>query len=85
VSQFTLFAKIKGTKPDFHEAMPAAQSKDFYAKFVDKLRQMYKPELIKGNFLNNPTTNNNNNNNKNNNFLIFSFCESQKNESIYML
>lgn len=22
VSQFTLFAKLKGNKPDFHEAMP---------------------------------------------------------------
>jgi D-tyrosyl-tRNA(Tyr) deacylase len=47
VSQFTLFAKLKGTKPDFHEAMPAAQSKDFYTRFVDQLRKQYKPELVK--------------------------------------
>ncbi|KAJ3332190.1 D-tyrosyl-tRNA(Tyr) deacylase [Blyttiomyces sp. JEL0837] len=40
VSQFTLYAQTsKGSKPDFHLAMKSAESRDFYASFLEKLRQ----------------------------------------------
>lgn len=37
-----------GNSPDFHQSMNASSSKDFFDKFVEKLRISYKPELIKG-------------------------------------
>lgn len=47
VSQFTLQSTLKGTKPDFHLAMGADQSKDFYENFLESLRKSYKSEKIK--------------------------------------
>ncbi|EFA76478.1 D-tyrosyl-tRNA deacylase [Heterostelium album PN500] len=48
VSQFTLYAVTKkGTKPDFHCAMPSELSKQFYTQFLNDAKQNYKPELIK--------------------------------------
>lgn len=41
VSQFTLYAKMKGNKPDFHGAMEGDQAKILFDKFVDKLRTLY--------------------------------------------
>lgn len=34
VSQFTLYSILKGHKPDFHNAMPPAPAREFWAKFV---------------------------------------------------
>ncbi|XP_013186100.2 D-aminoacyl-tRNA deacylase 1 [Amyelois transitella] len=47
VSQFTLYNTWKGTKPDFHHAMPGEKSKEFYMKFLEMLRDQYQPEKIK--------------------------------------
>ncbi|XP_050354901.1 D-aminoacyl-tRNA deacylase 1 isoform X2 [Nymphalis io] len=47
VSQFTLYNTWKGNKPDFHNAMPSEKSKEFYDKFIELLRNSYKPEKIK--------------------------------------
>ena len=47
VSQFTLQSTLKGTKPDFHLAMGADQSKDFYEKFLESLKKAYKSEKVK--------------------------------------
>ncbi len=46
VSQFTLHATLKGTKPDFHLSMSAEQSKLFYEKFLNQLKQNYKTDKI---------------------------------------
>lgn len=48
VSQFTLQCVLKGSKPDFHLAMPAEQAEGFYNSFLEQLRKTYRPELIKG-------------------------------------
>ena len=48
VSQFTLYTHLKGNKPDFHNAMDPQKSKQFYEDFIEKLKNLYKPELIKG-------------------------------------
>eukprot|EP00038_Savillea_parva_P012267 m.203435 g.203435 ORF g.203435 m.203435 type:complete len:200 (-) comp22126_c0_seq1:405-1004(-) len=48
VSQFTLYAKVnKGNKPDFHNAMPAAQSKVVYEDVLARLRQGYRADAVK--------------------------------------
>ena len=47
VSQFTLQSQLKGNKPDFHLAMGAELSKDFYEKFLASMRKAYKSEKIK--------------------------------------
>jgi len=47
VSQFTLLAStIKGTKPDFHAAMPPSLSAPFYQSFLTSMRAAYLPERI---------------------------------------
>jgi D-tyrosyl-tRNA(Tyr) deacylase len=46
VSQFTLHATLKGTKPDFHLSMSGEQSKILYEKFLNQLKQTYKAEKI---------------------------------------
>lgn len=48
VSQFTLYYYLKGNKPDFHAAMPGAQSQEFYNSFLDTLKKLYDPCKIKG-------------------------------------
>ncbi|XP_030742864.1 D-aminoacyl-tRNA deacylase 1 [Echinops telfairi] len=47
VSQFTLQCILKGNKPDFHLAMPTEQAEGFYDSFLEQLRKVYRPELIK--------------------------------------
>ncbi|CAK1593820.1 unnamed protein product [Parnassius mnemosyne] len=47
VSQFTLYNTWKGNKPDFHRAMGADQSKEFYEKFIQMLKDKYKAEKVK--------------------------------------
>ena len=48
VSQFTLYHKLKGNKPDFHYAMGPKESKILYEKVLTLLKTMYDPLLIKG-------------------------------------
>ncbi|XP_068607596.1 D-aminoacyl-tRNA deacylase 1 [Brachionichthys hirsutus] len=47
VSQFTLHCVLKGNKPDFHLAMPAELAQPFYDSILERMRSVYKPELIK--------------------------------------
>ncbi|XP_056423603.1 D-aminoacyl-tRNA deacylase 1 isoform X6 [Hyla sarda] len=47
VSQFTLQCILKGNKPDYHMAMPSEQAEPFYNDFLQQMRKVYKPELIK--------------------------------------
>eukprot|EP01102_Stenamoeba_stenopodia_P001422 TRINITY_DN11234_c0_g1_i2.p1 TRINITY_DN11234_c0_g1~~TRINITY_DN11234_c0_g1_i2.p1 ORF type:complete len:216 (+),score=45.24 TRINITY_DN11234_c0_g1_i2:23-649(+) len=42
VSQFTLYATLKGNKPDFHKAMEPEKAKSFYEAFVKEVKQNYK-------------------------------------------
>ncbi|ORY90134.1 D-Tyr tRNAtyr deacylase-like domain-containing protein [Leucosporidium creatinivorum] len=47
VSQFTLCANVKkGSKPDFHGAMPGETSKQMYDDFLADLRSKYKADRI---------------------------------------
>ncbi|KXN72339.1 D-tyrosyl-tRNA deacylase [Conidiobolus coronatus NRRL 28638] len=47
VSQFTLYVNCqKGNKPEFRGAMKSENSREFYEKFLNKLKQEYKPEKI---------------------------------------
>lgn len=47
ISQFTLYYKLKGNKPDFHHAMSGEAAKDLYDKFLLKLGADYEPTKIK--------------------------------------
>jgi D-tyrosyl-tRNA(Tyr) deacylase len=48
VSQFTLYAKVsKGTKPDFHNAMPGERSKQVYLDVLDRLAKGYRTVAVK--------------------------------------
>jgi len=47
VSQFTLYAVLKGNKPDYHQTMAGDQSRDFYQLFLTRLRQSHKSDLVK--------------------------------------
>lgn len=46
VSQFTLYSKMKGTKPDFHDAMDGDKARVIFDKFVATLRSKYKEDRI---------------------------------------
>ena len=46
VSQFTLYGFLKGNKPDFHQSMQADSARKLFEFYVEKLREMYKPEKI---------------------------------------
>lgn len=48
VSQFTLYGFLKGNKPDFHVAMAPQRAKPFYASLVDRFRNAYNSDAIKG-------------------------------------
>ena len=50
VSQFTLFATLKGNKPDFHRAMGPQQSRPFWDKFVKRVEGMHKGPVQQGRF-----------------------------------
>ncbi|XP_069704484.1 D-aminoacyl-tRNA deacylase 1 [Periplaneta americana] len=47
VSQFTLYCVLKGNKLDFHNAMAADKSEEFYNEFLAMLRTDYQPDRIK--------------------------------------
>jgi len=48
VSQFTLYGQLrKGAKPDFHLAMKAETSKQFYQDFVESVRTKYQSDRVK--------------------------------------
>ncbi|GAB0092714.1 D-aminoacyl-tRNA deacylase [Sergentomyia squamirostris] len=47
VSQFTLYHKLKGNKPDFHLAMQGTDAQDLYNSFLKQLGAKYSPEKIK--------------------------------------
>ena len=42
VSQFTLYHQMKGTKPDFHQAMGGEEANVLYQEFLTKLDAEYK-------------------------------------------
>ncbi len=44
VSQFTLYHQLKGTKPDFHDAMPGEQALSLYQFMLERLKQLYGKE-----------------------------------------
>lgn len=44
---------MKGNKPDFHNAMPGEESKQYYDDFLAILRKGYNSENVKGKFLEN--------------------------------
>eukprot|EP00123_Amoebidium_parasiticum_P013202 comp21826_c1_seq1/m.31113 comp21826_c1_seq1/g.31113 ORF comp21826_c1_seq1/g.31113 comp21826_c1_seq1/m.31113 type:complete len:201 (-) comp21826_c1_seq1:231-833(-) len=46
VSQFTLWAKLNGNKPDFHEAMEAARAEPMYNNFLAMMKKAYDPSKI---------------------------------------
>lgn len=46
--QFTLYAVLKGNKPDYHNSMGPEDSKAFYDEFISKLCLSYKLNLVKG-------------------------------------
>eukprot|EP00124_Ichthyophonus_hoferi_P006007 Ihof_evm2s1114 gene=Ihof_evmTU2s1114 len=46
VSQFTLWGKMNGNKPDFHDAMESTRSKPMYAAFLQRLGKAYNPTKI---------------------------------------
>lgn len=51
ISQFTLMHQLKGTKPDFHHAMPPIQAKNIFEKLCTTMRGKYISEKIQsGNF-----------------------------------
>jgi D-tyrosyl-tRNA(Tyr) deacylase len=47
VSQFTLLASTKGSKPDFHGAMGGDRAKELYELFVTKVEEGYQPGKVK--------------------------------------
>ena len=42
VSQFTLYAQLKGNKPDFHRAMKPELSRPFWETFVERVKASHK-------------------------------------------
>lgn len=46
VSQFTLYAILKGNKPDFHAAKEPTQAEALYNMFVDRLKSTYSPDKV---------------------------------------
>ncbi|XP_055695876.1 D-aminoacyl-tRNA deacylase [Lutzomyia longipalpis] len=47
VSQFTLYHRLKGNKPDFHLAMQGTEAQDLYNSFLQQLGQKYRADRIK--------------------------------------
>ena len=46
VSQFTLYAVLKGNKPDFHNAREPKSASELFENFCDELRKNYKADKI---------------------------------------
>lgn len=51
VSQFTLYNRLKGNKPDFHLAMQGPDASNLYNSLLTKLGEQYSKDKIKGNSL----------------------------------
>lgn len=49
VSQFTLYHRLKGNKPDFSAAMKGDDAEQLYNHFLNRLRQSYDSSKIQGN------------------------------------
>lgn len=47
VSQFTLYHRLKGNKPDFHLAMHGEQAQEMYSGIMKQLSEKYSSEKIK--------------------------------------
>ncbi|XP_037947582.1 D-aminoacyl-tRNA deacylase [Teleopsis dalmanni] len=47
VSQFTLYHRLKGNKPDFHMAMQGESAQNLYSTFMQRLGKEYDPSKIK--------------------------------------
>lgn len=47
VSQFTLYHRLKGNKPDFHLAMQGVAAEELYNKFLDTLKSEYESDKVK--------------------------------------
>lgn len=52
VSQFTLYHRLKGNKPDFSASMRAEEANQLYNLFLDRMRQSYDPTKIHGKYFN---------------------------------
>lgn len=48
MSQFTLYNRLKGNKPDFHLAMQGPAASNLYNSLLKKLGEQYSDEKIKG-------------------------------------
>ncbi|ELP92740.1 hypothetical protein EIN_371520 [Entamoeba invadens IP1] len=46
VSQFTLYAILNGTKPDFHKSMKADKSLAYFNNAVQRFKDLYAPDKI---------------------------------------
>jgi D-tyrosyl-tRNA(Tyr) deacylase len=47
VSQFTLYGRLQGNKPDFSRAMPPGEAREQYAALLERLRAGYEPGRVK--------------------------------------
>ena len=47
ISQFTLYYKLKGNKPDFHHAMSGDKAKEMYDLLLETLGKEYNADKIK--------------------------------------
>jgi D-tyrosyl-tRNA(Tyr) deacylase len=47
VSQFTLHARLKGNKPDFHNSMPAERASGLYEYFLTRVSKEYDATKVK--------------------------------------
>lgn len=47
VSQFTLYGKMKGNKPDFHDAADPDTARNLYDYFYKKMSSSYVPDKVK--------------------------------------
>lgn len=50
VSQFTLYNRLKGNKPDFHLAMQGPEASNLYNLLLQKLGTEYSADKINGDF-----------------------------------
>lgn len=48
ISQFTLYHRLKGNKPDFHMAMQGEQAQTLYQSFLKRLASEYDQVKVKG-------------------------------------
>lgn len=46
ISQFTLFAEMKGNKPDFHGARDNREAKEMFEIFVGAVKAAYRPDRV---------------------------------------